>query len=139
MILSLVKALLLFALLGPLVGLAGLFAQEPLAVAGTPWGELLLTVPLAYIFGIAPALAAGLSAWYLRAAKNRYFFATMVGVVGAVAASLFWLGLPQSPLPWTSIARLGAIPGGVAGLVCGLVYRWPPNNSFKPNPLRGSA
>ena len=135
---SLIKALLLFVLLGPLVGLLALLIQASSAVAFSSSRDLLL-IPFSYLFGAAPALATGFSAWLLRERLRRYSGMFWCGVIGASAATVFWWTLPQSPLPWESIASLGAIPGAAAGIVCGLIYFWPPNNSFKPKPLRGSA
>jgi hypothetical protein len=138
MLVSLLKALLLFALLGPPFGLVGLLVQNPSTVVAASTSDLLL-IPLSYVFGLVPALSTGLVAWSLRRRLGRWSGAFLCGMVGAFVAALFWLVLPHSQLQGAQVLQLGILPGGFAGLVCGLIYYWPPNNSFKPKPLRGSA
>jgi hypothetical protein len=136
MIVSLLKTVLLFGLVGPLIGLCCVILQDTAGFTVVLPSILLL---LSFVFGVVPAVVTGLVAWALRYRLPRYLGGIMCGVVGAVASVLFWTVLPQSALPIESLARLGAVPGGIAGFICGLAYFWPPNNSFKPKPLRGSA
>jgi len=132
MIIRLVKALLLFAIAGPLVGLAGLLGGFLVQDPSKAQLDLRLVFPLvaaSYAFGVMPALVTGLGAWTFRNVLDRFSGGLLCAVVGALASATFWLVLPQSPLPWASIALLGILPGGLAGLVCGLVYFWSPENS----------
>src|SRR5690348_2759377 len=133
MLVSLLKALLLFGLVGPLVGLCCIILQD---VAGFTAVLPLILLFLSFVFGLAPAIATGLVAWALRYRLPRYLGGVVCGAVGAVASALFWIALPQSTLSLESMVRLGAAPGGIAGFICGLAYFWPPNKSFKPNPPR---
>jgi hypothetical protein len=133
---------LLFAVVGPLVGLAGLLGGLVIQDPSRAHLDLRLALPLvgaSYVFGVMPALVTGVGARTLRNKLDRYSGGLLCGVVGALTSAALWVVLPRSPLPWTSIALLGILPGGVAGLACGLVYFWSPENLFRQKPLRSLA
>ncbi len=138
MIASLLRTLLVFGLVGPLIGLACVAIQDPAGLTFRPY--LLLAMALfAYVFGLMPALLTGLIAWTMRYRLPRYLGAPMCGVIGTLTASLFLAPTPYTAQSLSEGLQMAIVPGGIAGLVCGFLYFWPPNNSFKPNPLRGSA
>ena len=138
MIASLLRTFLVFGLVGPLVGLICVAIQDPAGLAFSP--SLLLALALfAYTFGLVPALITGLVAWTMRYRLRRYLGAPVCGAVGMLAASVFLAPTPYTAQSLTEGLQVAMLPGGVAGFACGLLYFWPPNNSFKPNPLRGSA
>jgi hypothetical protein len=134
MIVSLLKTLLLFGFVGPLIGLCCVVAQDPAAFGAVLPGILVL---LSFVTGLIPAVTTGLVAWSLRFKLPRYLGGLVCGAIGAMTSVLALL--PLSEPSWESVFRLGIVPGGIAGFICGLLYFWPPNNSFKPKPLRGSA
>ncbi len=134
MIVSPLKTILFFTLVGPLFGLLGVVAQD-VRTFGTVSPAILLLV--SYGFGSAPAFATGVAAWLLRNKLGWFSGSLACGAVGALASVVLWLVVRHGTLPIESLVRLGMLPGGLAGLICGLIYFWPPNNSFKPTPLRG--
>ena len=135
MLISLLKALLLFGLVGPMVGLCCIVAQDPSGFS-TVLPSILVTTSFA--FGVVPAVLTGLAAWTFRYKLPRYLGGLTCGVIGALASALFLVLLPIGMSSWESLVRLGVLPGGIAGFVCGLLYFWPPNSSFKPNALRST-
>ena len=138
MIASLLRAFLVFGLVGPLIGLICVALQDPKSPAFTP--SLLLGLALfAYTMGLVPALAAGLFAWTMRYRLPRYLGGLGCGAIGALTAAFLLTPTPYNAESLRDAFQLGIMPGGAAGLVCGLLYFWPPNNSFKPNLLRKSA
>ena len=133
MIASLLRAILVFGLVGPLIGLICVAIQDPAGLVFKP-SLLLGLLIFAYAIGLAPALATGLVAWTMRYRLRRYLGGPVCGAVGMLAAAFFLASTPYSVQSLSDGLQLGMIPGGVAGFVCGLLYFWPPNNSFKPNP-----
>ena len=134
MIDSLLRAFLVFGLFGPLIGLICVAVQDPVDLAFSSSLFLALVV-FAYVFGLVPALICGLAAWTMRYKLRRYLGAPMCGVIGALTASLFLAPTPYSAQSLAEGLHVAMLPGGAAGFVCGLLYFWPPNNSFKPNSL----
>ncbi len=136
MIASFLKALAVFVLLGPLFGFFGLLIPGPaplsLAVSKVHF------IPFCYIFGGIPALFTGVIAWRLRARFGRWSGALLCSIAGAATASVFLFAV-LGQMQAAHVLRLGVFPGAFAGLACGLIYYWPPNQSFKPTPLRGAA
>ena len=136
MIASLLRALLVFGLVGPLIGLACVAIQDPAGIAFRP--ALLLAMALfAYVFGLIPAFLTGLVAWTMRYRLPWYLGAPACSVIGTLTASLFLAPTPYTAQSLGEGLQIALVPGGVAGLVCGFLYFWPPNKSFKPSPLRG--
>ena len=135
MLLSLTKALLLFLLAGPLLGLAAVILQEP-TYAGVVLPAVLIV--LAYALGAVPALVTGLAAWAVRGKVGRYSGAILCGAVGASAAITRFIFLPnttmdwESMADWLSLAKAWMFPGAFAGLICGLIYFWSKKSSQAP-------
>ena len=139
---SLLKSLAIYVFIGPLIGLLTLIVsmqiQGNFAVSHTKTDIYL--IPIAYVFGFLPALGTGALTYLLRKRAPSIAVAIMSGVIGAALSSIFWLNQPD---PLTTVLQLGALPGFAAGFGSAILARrflvWPPNNSFKPRPLRGSA
>lgn len=95
-----------FALLGPLIG-------------GAPYAVLLVTIPFVYLFGLGPAVLAGMlfAAWLL-APGRRYPSAgwrAAIGMLcGALACAVIALAFQaRDPLvPWAFLAAHG-VPAGL--------------------------
>jgi hypothetical protein len=130
MIPSLVKAFLLFVLVGPLIGLGCIVLQD-----SASFGAVLppILVLMAFALGVIPAAATGLTAWALRHKLSRYSGGVVCGLTGALASALYLA--PQGSLNMESVVRLGLAPGAVAGFICGLLYFWRPNSQAR----RGAA
>ena len=139
---SLLKSLAIYVIIGPLIGLFALLIsmqiQAHFAIEHTKTDIYL--IPMAYVFGFLPALGTGVLTYLLRKRVAPIAFAIISGVIGATLSSVLWL---IEPTPLATILQLGALPGFAAGFGSAILARrflsWPPNNSFKPRPLRGSA
>ena len=115
MIAGLLRALALFALVGPLAGLAVVIAQDLSSFATANPTPLIFA---GYLYGVIPALVTGAFAWSLR---QRLRFSSGVissSLVGAVASAICLAAFVDSDLLLASVV----FPGAVAGLVCGLLY-----------------
>ena len=132
------KGIALFGLLGPAIGVV-LVALPAMATA-SDWSfySLLLLVPATYFVGGIPAAICGLLAGMVRTRLSRFQGSVAAGVMGT-ACSVGYLLLMSGPNALGITAALFAMTGFTSGLVCGIVFFAPPNNSFKPKPLRGSA
>ena len=142
------KQVILFGVVGPPVGALAILLWSHFAGAPpfrfnlSAW--LFIAFPLAYIYAGVPALVTGYTAALARrvtldSTAGALAFRFVVPVlVGAGASVLFSLVTIASE-PSAGFATVGAF----AALVCTLLVEWRarlrPNNSFKPNPLRGSA
>ena len=144
----------IFATLGPLLGGAFFFACMMLGLPGqsslsdlvSP-GMSLVYVFLffgAYLLGAIPAAATGLTFGLIvsRRQSGRLLSVLLGAGLGLLVCLTFELALaaPQgeiTDLDWI-FPLAGAFSGSLCGLLCSMV-RVGPNNSFKPNPLRGSA
>ena len=139
---SLIKTLAIYVLVGPLIGLIALLLSMQLRSGFTisPTKTDFYLIPMSYLFGLLPALATAVSAYLLRKRASFPAVALASGVIGAAFSSVIWLIQPD---PLVTALQLGAFPGFAAGLGSAVLarrfLRWPSNNSFKPNPLRGSA
>jgi hypothetical protein len=133
-------------LLGVIVstGLSGLsFAAMP--NHGVPWPvwySVFRTISEA-LLAVAPGFAAG---WFV--GRSGLLIGAVVGVLASIASLVFvwswWGALPLSTAAVTLIfgAAAAVITQSVAGAAGELIRSRksaPPNNSFKPKPLRGSA
>src|SRR5262245_32828247 len=106
MIVRLFTALLFFGFLGPPLGLVGLFTGLLFFDSSNANVDLAHVVPLvalSYVFGVLPALVTGLTAWTFRNKLGRYWGGLACGFMGALSSAMFWLVLPKSPLPWSSV------------------------------------
>ena len=139
---ALIKTLVVYVLAGPLIGLVALLLSMQLRSGFTvrPTKTDLYLIPMAYLFGLLPALATAIGTYLLRKRTSFLIVALASGVTGAAFSSVIWLIQPD---PLITALQLGALPGFAAGLGSAVLarrfLRWPPSNSFKPNPLRGSA
>ena len=137
--------LAIFGLLGPPIGAISLLLWEHLVSDSlSPFGlRVWLGVTLfAYLYGLPAALVAGWSAARARAMSPgskpvaraiRFSVPLIVGAVASVLSSLVTIASE----PDLTLAGAGA----VAALFCTALAELlglRPNNSFKPNPLRGS-
>jgi len=138
----------LFGMAGPPLGALavlswGYFAgQPPLPFELRAW--LAVAFVFAYVYAGLPALITGLVAAIARALApdtsfgDRVFRFSVPALVGPVASVLFSLVTIASE-PDISFAAAGVIAALVCTGIAEWVLRLRPNNSFKPNPLRGSA
>ena len=138
---SLLKSLAIYVLMGPLIGLVALMMSIQIQgnFAISPTKTDIYLIPMAYVFGSLPALATGALTYVLRKRAASIAVAIMSGVIGAFLSSILWL---IQPAPLVTVLQLGTLPGFAAGFGSAMLARrfliWPPNNSFKPRPLRGS-
>ena len=140
MFINILKAIVLFGLLGPVVGL--LTVWIPGAATSGQWDlrSFALAVPFAYLFGFIPAICCGLFLGIFRSRLRGVRGYSIAAVAGAVCAAAYYLLLYAPDSPDLNRSSAFVIAGFIAGLVCGFAFlRSPPNNSFKPKPLRGSA
>jgi hypothetical protein len=92
----------------------------------------------AYLFGAVPAIATGLIAGLLHPWLFEWRGYLLIGALGGVlacASAVMFSLVNASPLDLLVMF----LPGFVAGSICARLHGGPPNNSFKPKPLRGSA
>ena len=139
--------LALFGIVGPPVGALAILSwghisgQPPLPFDLRAW--FVVAFLLAYLYSGLPALLTGLTAAIARALAAgpglgaRTFRFAVPLVVGPAASVLFSLGTIASE-PDASFAAAGAAAAFVCTVVAEWLLRWRPNNSFKPNPLRGT-
>jgi len=133
------KHLALFGIIGPPTGAVAFLLQDPL-----PLSSWLGVLVLAYIYGGLPTLVAGCSSALARTMSPgldwrsrtlRFAAPVLVGPSTSVLFSLVTIASEQDVF--------FAVAGVLAALVCAalaeLLLPLRPNNSFKPNPLRGSA
>jgi hypothetical protein len=140
MLINILKAVILFGLLGPVVGL--LTSWIPAVVTTGQWDlrSLALAVPFAYWFGFIPAICCGLFLGVFRSRLRGVWGYLIAAVAGAVCSASYYLLFYAPDIPDLNRSSAFVIAGFTAGLVCGFAFlRPPPNNSFKPKPLRGSA
>ena len=145
------KVMVLFGVAGPLFGLAAyigiILAKNPSGIVDAIGGVVFLLLP-AYILGGVPALCAGLEFGFVR--RNifnniypTYVICALVGGLAGFASTFAFLLVISISLPDKLILAAGmGLLGFCAGCLCGLIAKWREvgsNNSFKPNPLRGSA
>ena len=136
---SILKSIALFALLGPIIGLITLAA--PAMVLANDWSlrSLVLLIPIAYFAGGIPAAVCGLVVGIAKPRLRGVWGWLASGAVGAVCSISYYLLISIRSSSDLYPLALFFAPGFLAGLVCGIVFLTPPNNSFKPKPLRGSA
>ena len=137
------RLVLVFAFLGPFVGMAPmLFAS---ALAGGGIAELVAVAPIflawSYLFGVLPATITGLVLPSALQLVPKTFRATP----WAQLAVAFVTGLIITWLLFTAFTPFKAhyfgLIGGASASACTLVAIWlsvGPNNSFNPMPLRGT-
>jgi hypothetical protein len=145
---SSVKQVLLFALLGPPIAAlfwqvwVGLAAEFPRQYTVGSWLSTWAGLSVfAYLWGFLPAFLTGVAAAYLRIAARSYSApARIARVASTMAIGGFASWTVPRVYPGESDLTLAAL-GAAAALVCACWTEWRvrPNNSFKPNPLRGSA
>ena len=136
---STLKHLALFGIIGPPIGALTLLLQDPM-----PLSSWLGVLVLAYIYGALPALVTGCSAAIARKMspgldwRSRTVRFAVPVLVGPVMSVLFSLVTVASE-PDVFFALAGVLAALVCTALAGLMLPLRPNNSFKPNPLRGSA
>jgi hypothetical protein len=146
---SKVKQVALFALAGPPIGallwqiVVAITAEFPRDYSLGSWISTWAGLSVfAYLWGFAPAFLTGVVAVYMRStspgvgARSRIL--RLVATVGS-GGLLSW-NLPQV-FPGGDAGVTEAALGAATAFVCAGLAEWwvRPNNSFKPNPLRGSA
>ena len=136
LLINVLKGIALFGILGPIIGVLTV-ALPAMATTGD-WSirSLLLLVPAAYFVGGIPAAASGLIVGVARARLCGFIGAMAAGAIGAACSIGYYLLLSiHGDLDRAAV--LFAAAGLASGLVCGIIFRAPPNNSFKPTQLRG--
>ena len=138
----LLNTIAIYLLVGPIIGLATLLLSMQLRSGFSisfSKSDVYL-IPLSYVFGVLPALGAGLATYLLRKHASGVGLAAVSGIVGAILSSVIWITQPDALV---TALQLGAIPGFFAGVGAALLarnsLRWPSENPFKPSPLPGSA
>lgn len=137
------KQLLLFALVGPPIGSLSLFLaslpaeQYPLAkIPLNALGWLVVSLPLAYILGLIPAMVTGIAFSLIRARASSPDWASIgirffgTAVVGACTSVGFWLLVSDD----SGTSLMMAVDGAVAAMVCTTLVEWcsrHPDNSPK--------
>ena len=135
---STLKHLALFGIIGPPIGAVTFLLQDPLSLSSWP-GVLVF----AYIYGALPALVAGCSSAIARAMlpgldwRSRTVRFAVPVLVGPGTSVLFSLVTIASE-PDVFFAVAGVLAALVCAALAELLLPLRPNNSFKPNPLRGS-
>ncbi|MDT8387101.1 MAG: hypothetical protein RQ736_06275 [Thiogranum sp.] len=137
---SILRSLLMFVILGPLVISIPLGLLTSLGMGNI--GGLLLIVGGAYVVGLVPAVLAGFSFYYLvrrfgSLLKRRRGRLLLGALAGFVPGATF--GVPIHSLSsGTSLAPEFFFICVVSGTFCGL-WASPPDKALKPTPLCGSA
>ena len=137
---NILKGALLFGLLGPAIGL--LMVVVPIMAMTSAWSlnAFLLLIPAAYFTGGIPAVITGAILGTTRSKLHGLWAYLLAAVVGALCSASYYLIVAARGGPdLRQMGLLFVLPGLAAGLVCGYIFLKPPNNSFKPKPLRGSA
>ena len=132
---SLLKALGLFAGLGPLIGwLVILIIGIVPDLIRTGHSNILPLMAIwflfcgSYIIGAIPSLIIGFCAWLLRTRLHRWTGAVICGAVGVAMGYIVVWVISQHPSERYSISVLDISPGVVVGFICGLIYFWPRKN-----------
>ena len=127
-----IKVLAIFGLAGPPLG--GLVAAA-FEIPHLSFYKLAALLMVSYPVGIVPALATGVFAALVIKRLNAWQFLAASTLAGAISTIAFTAILSSKVEVVSYFSAMGAI----AGLCCALICRVPPNNSFKPTPLRGAA
>ena len=144
----------IFAALGPLIGAVCFFVYLEIRSPG-PWSfpdllapgmslVYLFLVYGGYLYGAIPAAATGFTCG-LVVSKRRlgHLLHMALGFgIGFLACTLYQIVLSAMQGSITALVWAFLVAGAISGSVCGLLCSYMPvgpNNSFKPNPLRGSA
>ena len=135
---NILKGALLFGLLGPSIG--WLTIAVPAMVMARDWSlALVLMLPAAYFVGVIPAVIAGFIVGMVRPNIRGVRAYLLAAIIDAICSAAYLAAVTSGDVDFRQIGLLAFLPGFAAGLVCGYIFLKPPNNSFKPNPLRGSA
>ena len=111
-----VKGVIVFGALGPPLGL--LLLAIPGLVRGPPpddaldalhaVGMLLMLTPMAYVFGLLPAIASGVLAGLVRTLRPRWFAVLCTALAGAAASAALGVAIGR-PDAITTLSAIGAV------------------------------
>lgn len=121
-----VKRILIFLLLGPLVGYA-VYVLWQLSLGRNLGGveSVLLGLPFAYIFGVLPSLMMGFVDRFLGDRVSlwpRVLITAIVGYVASVAMMSVWAAIPMPVAQLLSFGSVGAAQGAVCSWLAGDAY-----------------
>jgi hypothetical protein len=138
MLANILKGGVLFGLLGPVIGL--LTIAVPTMAMSSNWSAsaIVFLLPASYFVGGIPAVAAGILVGMARPKLRGVWAYLLAALIGTVCSVAYLLAVTRGHIDVQQSCLLG-ISGFAASLVCGYIFLKPPNKSFKPRPLRGSA
>jgi hypothetical protein len=118
-----VKRILIFLLLGPLVGYA-VYVIWQLSIGRNVGGAegVLLGLPFAYIFGVLPSLVIGLVDRLLQRNISlwpRVVVVALVGYCASVAMMSVWTAIPMQLPQLLTFGVVGAVQGAVSSWLSG--------------------